>query len=152
MHFHVGVAVGFDRFNETAGGGRVEDGFERVGARLAQRPLAERARLRPTRSDGALNLMRRAEEEIHVGRLHLGALGLFEISLAARFGVFDVIRVVGVGDDLVGAHLVGFLRDVGVAVERDAVRFLFKQGAAAAHARRFFRLKLRRAASIIRFA
>ena len=94
--------------------------------RFAQRARAERARLRIACGDGALNLVRRAEEEIHIGRLNLCTVVLFQVSVAARFGVLDVVGVVRVSDDLIGAHLVRALRDNGAAVERDAMLFLFE--------------------------
>ena len=91
-----------------------------------QRRWSERASVCAAHRDRVFELMRLAEEEIHVGRFDFGLVGLFQVSIAARFDPLQVIGRVGVADHPIGAQFIRALGNDHVSIKRNAMLLLFE--------------------------
>src|SRR5215831_18631985 len=122
------MTLGLDSIgNINTGGVQSESGFGGVRPCLSCWRGAKRFSINTSNSDGVIQSLVLVEEEIHVWRLDLGLVGLFQVRVAAGFDLLDVIGVIEVTDQLVRPQLIGLLCHYDTCLKGNPMFLLFEQ-------------------------
>src|SRR5215472_81651 len=114
--------------NINAGGVQFECGFGGVRPCFPERRGSERFGVDASDSNGVIQSLVLVKEEIHVWRLDLGLVGLFQVRVAARFDLLDVIGVIEESGQLVRPQFVGLLGHYYAGLKCDPMVLFLEQG------------------------
>src|SRR5215471_20861980 len=123
------MTLGLDSIgNINTGGVQFESGFGGVRPCLSCWCGAKRFSINTSDSDGVIQSLVLVKEEIHVWRLDLGLVGLFQVRVAARFDLLDVIGVIEESGQLVRPQFVGLLGHYYAGLKCDPMVLFLEQG------------------------